>query len=416
MLRSILHCDLNNFFASVECLRYPELKDKCMAVGGNTEQRKGIILAKNENAKKYGVKTGEAIWEAKLKCPDLVTVSPHYSDYAKYSGIVKDIYKQYTDMVEPFGIDECWLDVTGSYNLFGDKEKIADEIRNKVKMETGLTISVGVSFNKVFAKLGSDIKKPDAVTVIEEDSFRNQIWHLPSSAMIGVGRSTEKKLTYMGISTLGELAQMPVDSLKRVFGVNGITLWKNANGLDDSPVLRECDIPPFKSVSRGVTLPKDVVEDNELGLAVLTLCEKVCNVLQKNKVKSHIVKIALKSTNLTVREYSKRLTMPTQLVDTVFSECMLLAQNHRENKSPVRAVTVGVSEIVNEDMPYQLSLDNDILRSESIQSLEDTVFELRERFGYKSVIRASLLNYEWFDDINGTKALLGKSVQDTLLG
>lgn len=247
MQRVILHCDMNNFYASVECMLNPELKNKPVAVCGSVEERHGIVLAKNYAAKAFGVSTGEAIWQAKQKCQDLVIVEPHYEQYMKFSKLARGIYGRYTDQIEPYGMDECWLDVTGS-GCMGTGFEIADEIRRTVKFELGLTISAGVSFNKIFAKLGSDMKKPDAITCIEADSFQEKIWCLPASDLLGVGRATEKVLSGYGIHTIGELAATSDDFLKCRLGKNGLAIKKYANGLDDSPVMRSDYVSPVKSI------------------------------------------------------------------------------------------------------------------------------------------------------------------------
>ena len=204
--RVILHIDMNNFYASVETLYDPSLKDIPMAVGGDKERRHGIVLAKNMLAKAKGVKTAEALWEAERKCPGIKFVPPHFERYAKYSRLAKEIYMQYTDMVESFGLDECWLDVSESANLFGGGKKIAEEIRAAVKKEIGITVSVGVSWNKIFAKLGSDMKKPDAVTEITEENYRDLVWRLPVEELLYVGRATKNKLNKRGVYTIGQLA------------------------------------------------------------------------------------------------------------------------------------------------------------------------------------------------------------------
>lgn len=226
MERVILHCDLNNFFASVELLSRPEWKQVPMAVCGSVEARHGVILAKNEPAKRYGVKTAETLWEARRKCPQLITVPPHPDQYRIFSRRAHRVYERFTDRIEPFGIDECWLDVTGSVPLFGSGEEIAHAIRRAVKEELGLTVSVGVSFNKVFAKLGSDLKKPDAVTVIRRAEFQKLLWPLPVETLIGVGKSTLRILHGMGVITIGDLAQAPLSTLRAALGKNGEQLGK----------------------------------------------------------------------------------------------------------------------------------------------------------------------------------------------
>ena len=238
MDRVILHSDLNNFYASVECLYNPELQGKPVAVCGSQSSRHGIVLAKNYVAKAMGIKTGEVIWQAKQKCPGLIVVPPNFSLYLKFSRLATEIYRDYTDLIEPFGIDESWLDISSSAGLFGSGEKIAHEIRNRIKEEMGVTVSIGVSFNKVFAKLGSDLKKPDAVTIINQANFRQKIWPLPAKELLYVGRATSKKLDRVGISTIGAIAAAPREFLVNLLGKWGEALWVFANGYDVSIVSR----------------------------------------------------------------------------------------------------------------------------------------------------------------------------------
>ena len=254
MLRNVLHCDMNNFYASVECMLDPALREYPVAVCGSVEERHGIVLAKNYKAKAFNVQTGDAVWQAKQKCKDLVIVPPHFEEYIKYSKLARSVYERYTDQVEPYGMDECWLDISGTSGIFGSPEKVANEIRETIKFELGLTISVGVSFNKIFAKLGSDMKKPDAVTVIEKDTFKDKIWGLPASDLLGVGRATRKVLDRYAIRTIGDLANTDPDLLKRWLGKNGVALWQFANGLDCSAVAKTDFVSPVKSVGHGLSL------------------------------------------------------------------------------------------------------------------------------------------------------------------
>ncbi|MDD4774198.1 MAG: DNA polymerase IV, partial [Eubacteriales bacterium] len=250
--RWILHCDMNNFYAGVECLHNPELRGKPVAVCGSAEKRKGIVLAKNYPAKAFGVRTGEAVWEARQKCKDLIIQPPHYDLYMKYSALARAVYGRYTDRIESMGADECWLDITGSLLYFGKTPcELAYEIKETIKNELGLTVSVGVSFNKIFAKLGSDMKKPDAVTVIVRENFRDTVWLLPVSDMLGVGSATKRKLSEMAVKTIGDLAEIPCVFLEKKFGVIGNILWLFANGLDNSAVT-DCTFSfPVKSVGHG---------------------------------------------------------------------------------------------------------------------------------------------------------------------
>ena len=312
MERAILHCDLNNFYASVETVVSPELRGKAIAICGRTEDRHGIVLAKSEAAKKCGVKTGDVIWQAKGKCPNLLVFPPRFSEYIKYSRAVKSIYGRYTDMIEPFGIDECWLDVSGSTRLFGSPETIADDVREAVKKELGLTISVGVSFNKVFAKLGSDMKKPDAVTVIRRENFRDMIWQLPAEDMLWVGRSTSKVLKKYGIITIGDIAKSDPAFLKTTFGKNGVVLWRCANGLENSPVCNMGYRPPVNSVGRGVTCVDDLRDNDEVWRVLLSLSHAVSKHLREDGLLAGGVLIGIKNTALFTSQSQSKLIYPTQ--------------------------------------------------------------------------------------------------------
>ncbi len=389
--RAILHCDLNNFFASVECFLNPELKNKNVAVCGSVEERHGIVLAKNESAKSFGVKTGEAIWEAKIKCPDLVTVSPHYDKYVEFSRRVKKIYEEYTDMVEPFGIDECWLDVTGSRMLFGNEMRIAEELRKRIKTEIGLTISVGVSYNKIFAKLASDMKKPDAVTLITPDDMKTKVWALPCSELFGVGRKTAQHFDKLGIKTIGNLAAMPEDVMKNIFGKNGVALRKYANGLDTSPVLREVEVPPLKSVSRGITCKRDLYNIDEVAPIVFSLSEKVAHELRKNSFYATTVRVAIKDNLLVTRDFQQKIKTPARAADVIAKNAVDLIRKNYFFNIPVRAVTVFADNLVGDRFSFQMSFDEDYDYLEKIEKLDAEVDLIREKFGQKIIVRASSL-------------------------
>ena len=304
MERVILHSDLNNCYASIECMLHPELRGKYIAVCGSTEERHGIVLAKNQLAKQCGVKTGDVIWEARQKCPQLTIVPPHMDQYLKFSKLVRSIYLRYSPEVESFGIDESWISLTGSPLLKNRTPvEIANEIRETVKAEVGLTVSIGVSFNKIFAKLGSDMKKPDAVTEIRPDTFREQIWPLPASDLLYVGRATEEKLRRYCIHTIGDLAQTDKDFLVRLLGVNGEKLWSYANGLDSSRVM-PCDYElPIKSIGHGITCTEDLVSEYEVRCVFRELSQEVGLKLRKNKLAAMGVRIAVRDNILSYRQY-----------------------------------------------------------------------------------------------------------------
>ena len=273
--RCILHSDANCFYASVEMLLNPELRGKAVAVCGSTEDRHGIVLARSEKAKKAGVKTGQANWEARQTCPGLIVVPPHYDQYCKFSRLLRNIYLRYTDLVEPYGMDECWLDVTGSERLMGSGEKIAEEIRQSVREELGITVSIGVSFNKIFAKLGSDMKKPDAITVLDDDNWRERIWPIPVSELLYVGRSTARKLMDRCVYTIGDLARTDPTLLTSWFGKNGLGLWIFANGEDNSRVRPDGYEAPIKSVGHGITCSCDLHHNEEVWKVMLELSQDI---------------------------------------------------------------------------------------------------------------------------------------------
>ena len=306
--RVIFHCDLNCFFASVELLDKPALWEVPVAVCGDPESRHGIILAKNESAKKRGVQTAETVWQAKKKCPVLVLLPPHHDLYKVYSKKVNEIYERFTDLVEPFGIDESWLDVTGSLHLFGgDAKALADRIRETVKEETGLTLSVGVSFNKVFAKLGSDLKKPDATTVIPPEGWQDIVWPLPVGAMLFAGRSTQRTLAQYGIETIGQLAACPETLAEQLLGKMGVQLWQYANGLDKSPVRPRYQHEPVKSVGNGTTFPADLVRWEQIRQGLAPLCDSVATRLRKQGLYAGGVSVTLKSADFKTASRQLRL-------------------------------------------------------------------------------------------------------------
>ena len=406
--RTILHCDLNNFFASVECYYAPELKKVPVAVCGSKEERHGIVLAKNELAKKCGVKTAEAIWQAKKKCPDLVTVPPHYDRYVEFSERAKNIYRDYTDRIEPFGIDECWLDVTGCEWLFGDGEEIAHKIRRRIKHELGITASVGVSFNKIFAKLGSDLKKPDAVTVISPENYREKIWSLPADSIIGVGRKTIKVLNNVGIRTIGDIGSAPPGVLGELLGKNGEELRLAALGLDSSPVVDEKDSPQAKGIGRSVTCRYSLTSREEIYRVALSLCERICFVMQRDEVYTDCVKVSIKNDSLRVTEKQRKITQPTNSLSGVYAVAKELLNEIWNGSSPVRALGVYAASFTENGCVCQLSFDSGAERLEKRDNLEESVFKIRSKYGKGALKRAALLEelpYSSRDDGNDSKPI-----------
>ena len=389
MYPSILHCDLNNFFASVELLSHPELRDLPVIVGGSTEDRHGIVLAKNYPAKACGIITGETVAQAVDKCPSLISLEPHYDRYLDYSRAVRAIYGRYTDLVEPFGIDECFLDVTASRRVFGDGVRIANEIREAVKRETGLTISAGVSFCKVFAKLGSDMKKPDAVTHIPPETFREIIWDLPANEMIGVGMRTYQKLYNRGVRTIGDIARCPLELMRAYLGKAGAVLWACASGLENSPVMREDERPPIKSVGHGMTLTADLTTEREVFDTIIELSQEVGTKLRKNGLRASGVCVAIRDNDLAWREYQERFRRPTQLTREIAAAAMRLFHRKHFWRRDIRSVTVRAICLSTVGAPEQLDLFTDRAREEKLLRLETAVDGIRERFGEHALASGS---------------------------
>lgn len=391
MERVILHCDLNNFFASVELLSRPEWRHVPMAVCGNVEARHGVILAKNEPAKRYGVKTAETLWEARRKCPQLITVPPHPDQYRIFSRRAHRVYERFTDRIEPFGIDECWLDVTGSVPLFGSGEEIAHAIRRAVKEELGLTVSVGVSFNKVFAKLGSDLKKPDAVTVIRRTEFQKLLWPLPVEALIGVGKSTLRILHGMGVITIGDLAQAPLSTLRAALGKNGEQLGKNARGQDFSPVLSTQEQPPAKSIGRSTTCPQDLMKPEQVRRVILTLADEVAKELRAHGALAGGIQIGVRDSQLRTREFQRRFLQPTRLTRQLLDAGMALFEEHWSWRLPVRALGLRVSPLIGEGENIQLALGCDPQKTAQEETLEALMTKLQKKYGRGTLMRAAFL-------------------------
>ena len=387
MARTILHCDCNGFYASVECALNPSLKDIPMAVGGSRENRHGIILAKNELAKKYGIVTAETIGSALSKCPNLTIVPPHHDIYEEYSERVNAIYRDYTEQVEKFGIDESWLDVTGSLKLFGDGETIANLIRERVKKEIGITISVGVSFNKVFAKLGSDLKKPDAVTVLSEENFKEKIYNLPCDMLLFVGKNTASGLKALGINTIGDIAKADEKLLSERFGKHGKMLSIYAKGLDDAPVSSYLDEREIKSVGNGTTFPKDLVSREEIKSAIYFLADSVASRLRQENLKCTTVQLTIRDTSFNTITRQKSISS-TNSLHNIANECMILFDTKWEKGKPVRMLTVTASSLCSNDSPTQLSLFDDETRTEKHEKVDAAMDAIKKKFGNSSVFRA----------------------------
>ena len=392
-MRNILHSDMNNFYASVECMLNPSLKGKPVAVCGSVEERHGIVLAKNYPAKAYGVQTGEAVWQAQQKCTGLVIVSPHFDEYIKYSKLVREVYGHYTNQVEPYGMDECWLDIS-EYNG-KNPEAVAYEIKETMKEELVLTVSVGVSYNKIFAKLGSDMKKPDAVTVIPKESFKEKIWRFPASDLLFVGRATKRTLDRFCIRTIGDLANTAPEFLKSHLGIHGLKLWQYANGLDNSPVMYEDYRLVVKSVGHGTTTKADLTSNEEVWITILELSQDIGHRLKKLGMNCMGISICIRNEDLMHKEWQQKLNFATQSPFVIAKLAYaLFLQKYVWNKN-IRSVTVRAINLISDSAPMQLDLFVDQNSMTRQAKIDNCIESLRARFGSEIIKNAVLLKNVW---------------------
>ena len=391
MERIILHSDCNSFYASVECLHHPEIREKPVAVGGDIEQRHGIILAKNQLAKQFHVSTGEAIWRAKQKCPELIVLPPNFPLYLRFSRLARDIYLDYSNRVEPFGLDEAWLDITSSENQKDKGERTAHEIRKRIREELGITVSIGVSYNKIFAKLGSDYRKPDAVTMITKENYRQIAWPLPVSDLLYVGPATKRKLNGFGVHTIGELAQTPVEILRSKFGKIGDVLWCFSNGLDSSPVADFQNQPVVKSIGNSTTAPRDLERDEDVKMILYVLADSVARRLREQGLKGRTIHISVRDNSLFSFTRQKSLLSYTNLTGEIAGETLSLFREHYQWKRPVRSIGISVSDLEAGTICSQTGLFCDEVKREKMERLDNAVDRLKARFGTFAIQPAVLL-------------------------
>ena len=391
--RVILHCDCNSFFASVETALNPEYRDVPMAVCGSVEARHGIVLAKNELAKKYGIQTAETVYSAKKKCPGLVIAKPHYDEYERFSKKVNEIYARYTDLIEPFGIDESWLDVTASQRFFGTGEQIAEKIRIQVKEELGITVSIGVSFNKVFAKLGSDYKKPDAITVIGEENFKEIVYPLPAGALLFVGKKTEQVLNSLGAKTIGDIVKIGEEGLTKALGKMGEMLYKYASGTDDSPVnaVRE----DAKSVGSGFTFNHDLIDVEDCRAGIEYLADDIATRLRRMGMICSTVSLSIKDDKLNVIQRQRPQIPPTDTARLIANTAYdILLSEWREDK-PIRMLTVTAQNLIAAaGRAEQISFfdTEDVEENQKSKIKEETMDKIRQKYGVSSVLQGSIIS------------------------
>ena len=395
MDRAILHCDLNNFYASVECTKNPEYKDIPLAVTGNPKKRTGIVLAKNTLAKKCGVKTGDVIWKAKQLCPNIVCVSPDFESYAKYSEKVKQIYLKYTDFVEPFGIDECWLDITHSQKLFGSPYKIAEKIKNEIKQTLGLTISIGISFSKMFAKLGSKLAGNDEINAITKADYKEKTWHLPVENLIYVGRKRLVQFKKMNINTIGDLAKTDKDLMIAQYGVNGEYLVKIANGCEPDNVSNYNNLRTIKSIGNGTTSIVDISSFEQAKQLIFYLSETIAKRLREKGFKCLCINLAIKDTSLKFIAHSKTFESPTNNALEIAMFCIDLFKKNwdfSKQKEPIRAIRIATSNLISDKESFQTNLFDDLTTKEKALKTDTTIDKIKNKYGENKIKRALLLN------------------------
>ena len=389
-MRTILHSDLNNFYASVECLRRPEIREKPVVVVGSKEDRHGIVLAKNMIAKRAGVKTGDVYWEARQKCGyTLVEVQADFGEYLKVSKEVRKIYEDYTDRIEAYGIDECWLDVTASLNLFGSGVQIANIIRERVKKEIGITVSVGVSWNKIFAKLGSDMKKPDAVTEITEENYKQAVWTLPVEELLYVGNATKQKLNRIGIKTIGQLAQSDEELLVRLLGKWGNYLYTFANGKDSSPVTTVDEEENIKSIGNSLTVYRDLKDEEDVQMVIHLLADSVAARMRESGLtRARTVHIYARASDLSGYQKQGKLPRPCSNALEIGKKAFALFREVYPWHNYVRSLGVSVSDFC--FGAEQLDLFGSLEKDEKQRRLDAAVDQLRKKYG-NNVIQSAIV-------------------------
>lgn len=392
--RIILHCDLDNFFASVECVFAPELKNVPMAVCGSESDRHGIVLAKNQLAKKVGIKTAQTVWQAKKLCPELVCVPPHMSEYREFSRRAREIYLRYTDLVEPFSIDECWLDVTGSTLLFGSGEEIARKISSDMKNELGITVSVGVSFCKSLSKLSSDINKPDGIFVADRGEYKQKLYPRDVTELMGVGGSASEKLHSVGIFTIGDLSVAPRELVRQLLGKTGEYLHDAVNGFDSDPVRRYGDAPAPKSIGRSVTLPEDTSDLTKVRSVFAELADDISSKLRREGMIAAAVQVQIKDNTFKTAQYQKHMDCPTRIASELLRTAMELVVSNDALKVPARLVGFTACELLDEEGGVQLSFGFDQKHADEMETLGSRVDGLKEKYGAAIIKRASQIKIQ----------------------
>ena len=399
-MRTILHVDANSFYASCECLYRPSIREKPVAVCGDPEARHGIVLTKNQHAKKYGVQTGEAIWQAKQKCPSLVVVPPDYPLYLHMSRQMHEILGQYSDKVESFGLDESWVEISADDMDVRKGQLVADEIRHRIHRTLGITVSVGVADNKVMAKLGSDYKKPDATTVLLPDLYEQIVWPLPVSDLLYVGPATTRKLARIGVCTIGQLANLDESILAYKFGKIGYMLKAFALGLDTSPVKPIEVSLPIKSVGNSTTPPHDIENMTDVKELVYLLAESVATRLRENNFKARCISVSARTTELISSSCQTTLSQSTCLAKEIAETALRLFEQRYRFGFPFRSMGINCSQLSPLDAPVQVDMFGEDERRVKQEQLERSIDGLRSRFGHQVIRRGIVLSDLSYSEIN----------------
>jgi len=384
MDRQILLSDLNSCYASIEIARRPELRGKPVAVCGSVDHRHGIILAKSAEAKKAGIKTGMVRWQALQFCPNLITVPPNIDLYVQVTDRVREIYSDYSDLRDDFSIDESWIDLTGTCRA-GREGAVANEIKERLKAETGLTASIGLSWNKIFAKIGSDIAGPDSVAEITRDNVKDTVWPLPADTMMGIGRATKRKLSDMGIETIGEVAAAAPELMKRHFGKVGLVLYAFANGLDSAPVRGEGTGPPVKSIGNSTTTMRDMICDEDVRIVLMTLAESVGMRLREHSLKGFVVEISLRTADLHWMSHQRKMKRATDITKEILDVSFELYKEVR--MLPLRSIGLRAATLVDADTPEQLDFFVSQKELDYQRTIDRTVDDIRRRYGFHCIRR-----------------------------
>jgi DNA polymerase-4 len=407
--RIILHVDCNCFYASVEMLYHPEYGEKPLAVGGDPEKRHGIVFTANYPAKRQGVRTGMALWQARQCCPNLIFVPPRMYLYLRFSRMVRAIYQEYSEKVESFGLDECWIDLTDSCSLLGDRtrsiengRRIAQEISARVRREVGITVSIGVSWNKIYAKLGSDYKKPDAITVFDRDNYRKMIYPLPVSDLLYVGRQTNRKLAQYGIRTIGQLAETEPAYLRSWFGKIGLMLSAFARGEDRTPVNDVGVEAPIKSIGNSTTTPRDLVNDEDVRLVLYLLSESVSERLRQNHFEGQVVSVYVRDSELLGFHQQKKLPAQTNISGEIEAAAFSIFRQMYRWERPIRSIGISVGDLKPENQPRQLSLLVDEKFRERQMRADRMVTAIRSRYGYSAIQRGIMQEDRYLASLNAT--------------